>query len=132
MPATWGDPTCSQDRPGRTNKRTPNQDPRHTVGRATVVIVAEWKLPSPAIATRGLSLFTSSVRCTPADMFDMRLNSHSRLNLITALLQAIQAGAARPSDIFRHHQCQPQCAKCVCDMRRMIQDSREALRYAAE
>ena len=74
-------------------KKTPNQDPRHAVGRATVVIVAEWKLPSPAIATRGLSLFTSSVRCTPADMFDMRLNSHSRLNLITALLQAIQAGA---------------------------------------
>ena len=26
-------------------------------------------------------------------MFDMRLNSHSRLNLITALLQAIRAGA---------------------------------------
>jgi branched-chain amino acid aminotransferase len=26
-------------------------------------------------------------------MFDMRLNSHSRLNLITALLQAINAGA---------------------------------------
>jgi branched-chain amino acid aminotransferase len=26
-------------------------------------------------------------------MFDMRLNSHSRLNLITALLQAIDAGA---------------------------------------
>jgi branched-chain amino acid aminotransferase len=26
-------------------------------------------------------------------MFDMRLNSHSRLNLISALLQAIQAGA---------------------------------------
>ena len=26
-------------------------------------------------------------------MFDMRLNSHSRLNLITALLQAIEAGA---------------------------------------
>ena len=26
-------------------------------------------------------------------MFDMRLNSHSRLNLITALWQAIEAGA---------------------------------------
>jgi branched-chain amino acid aminotransferase len=26
-------------------------------------------------------------------MFDMRLNSHSRLNLITALLEAIEAGA---------------------------------------
>jgi branched-chain amino acid aminotransferase len=33
------------------------------------------------------------VRCTPAEMFDMRLNSHSRLNLITALLEAIDLGA---------------------------------------
>lgn len=74
-------------------KKAPNQDPRHTIGPATVVIVAEWKQPSPEIATRGLSLATSSIRCSPADMFDMRLNSHSRLNLITALLQAIRVGA---------------------------------------
>jgi len=74
-------------------KKTPNQDPRHTIGKATVVIVAEWKQPSPAIVTQGLSLFTSTIRCSPADMFDMRLNSHSRLNLITALIQAIKAGA---------------------------------------
>lgn len=74
-------------------KKTPNQDPRHTLGPATVAIVAEWKQPSPALATTGLSLFTSTIRCSPADMFDMRLNSHSRLNLITALIQAIKAGA---------------------------------------
>ena len=74
-------------------KKTPNQDPRQTISKATVVIVAEWKQPSPAILTRGLDLATVAIRCTPADMFDMRLNSHSRLNLITALLQAIEAGA---------------------------------------
>lgn len=74
-------------------KKTPNQDPRHTIGAATVVITAEHKQPSPEIVTRGLALFTSSVRCSPSDMFDMRLNTHSRLNLITALLQAIKAGA---------------------------------------
>jgi branched-chain amino acid aminotransferase len=74
-------------------KKTPNQDPRHTIGRATVVIVAEWKQPNPALMTQGLSLFTSTIRCSPSDMFDMRLNSHSRLNLITALIQAIKAGA---------------------------------------
>ena len=45
---------------------------------------------------------------------------------------AIQAGAGRPADIFRHCQSQARCAKCVCDMRRMITESREALRYAAE
>jgi branched-chain amino acid aminotransferase len=74
-------------------KKTPNQDPRHAIGPATVVIVAEWKQPNPALQTLGLSLFTSTIRCSPADMFDMRLNSHSRLNLITALIQAIKAGA---------------------------------------
>lgn len=74
-------------------KRTPNQDPRQAIGPATIVIMAEWKLPSPDLQTRGLTLFTSSIRCSPADMFDMRLNSHSRLNLIMALIQAIKAGA---------------------------------------
>ena len=74
-------------------KAAPNQDPRNAIGGPTLAIVAEYKLPSPAILTRGLSLFTSSIRCTPAYMFDMRLNSHSRLNLIGALLEAIDAGA---------------------------------------
>jgi branched-chain amino acid aminotransferase len=77
----------------RGEKAAPNQDPRNALGPATVVIVAEWKLPSPQIVTRGISLHTSTIRCTPSDMFDMRLNSHSRLNLITALLEAIDAGA---------------------------------------
>ena len=45
---------------------------------------------------------------------------------------AIEAGAARPRDVFARHQCAPQCAKCVCEMRRMIQDSREAFALAAE
>ncbi len=45
---------------------------------------------------------------------------------------AIDAGASRPAEVFRHCQSQPQCAKCVCDMRRMIQESDQALRYAAE
>jgi bacterioferritin-associated ferredoxin len=45
---------------------------------------------------------------------------------------AIDAGASRPSDVFRHHQCKAQCAKCVCEMRAMIDESQESLRYAAE
>lgn len=74
-------------------KKTPNQDPRQAIGPATIAIIAEWKQPSPDLQAKGLTLFTSSIRCSPADMFDMRLNSHSRLNLITALIQAIKAGA---------------------------------------
>jgi branched-chain amino acid aminotransferase len=70
-----------------------NQDPRNALGIPTVVILAEAKTPSPQLATRGLALATSAIRCSPAEMFDMRLNSHSRLNLIIALQQAIRAGA---------------------------------------
>lgn len=77
----------------RGEKAAPNQDPRNALGKATIAIVAEYKVANPQLLTRGLSLFTASIRCTPASMFDMRLNSHSRLNLITALLEAIRAGA---------------------------------------
>lgn len=77
----------------RGEKSAPNQDPRNALGQPTVVIVSEFKQPNPQLLSQGLKLITSSIRCTPADMFDMRLNSHSRLNLIMALLQAIDAGA---------------------------------------
>jgi branched-chain amino acid aminotransferase len=74
-------------------KATVNQDPRNALGQPTIVITAEFKQPVPETATQGLTLHTSKIRCTPADMFDMRLNSHSRLNLIRALLDAMHAGA---------------------------------------
>lgn len=73
-------------------KKAVNQDPRNALGAATLVIVAEYKEPSPDIVTNGLAVATSSIRCTPADMFDMRLNSHSRLALIRALLDVIPKG----------------------------------------
>ncbi|HTQ13584.1 MAG TPA: aminotransferase class IV [Rhizomicrobium sp.] len=74
-------------------KKTVNQDPRNALGTATMVIVAEYKEPSAEIVARGLKLATSSILCTPANMFDMRLNSHSRLNLVRALLDVIDRGA---------------------------------------
>nr|WP_319384212.1 aminotransferase class IV [uncultured Roseibium sp.] len=74
-------------------KSTPNQDPRFVIGKATVVIVAEYKSPRADTKTKGLSLFTSTFRTSGPDVFDLRLNSHSRLNLIQALIQAINAGA---------------------------------------
>jgi len=74
-------------------KSTPNQDPRFVIGGATVVIVAEYKKPNPESKVRGLALFTSTFRTSGPDVFDLRLNSHSRLNLIQALIQAINAGA---------------------------------------
>ncbi len=77
----------------RGEKRTVHQDPRNALGRATVAIVAEHKVPDPEVKRRGLTLATSTFRCSGPDVFDLRLNSHSRLNLIQALLQAISAGA---------------------------------------
>lgn len=73
-------------------KKAVNQDPRNALGTATLVIVAEYKEPSLEIVTTGLAVATSTIRCTPADMFDMRLNSHSRLALIRALLDVIPRG----------------------------------------
>jgi len=45
---------------------------------------------------------------------------------------AIEAGASRPKEIFASQGCQAQCAKCVCEMREMIQESRQAFALAAE
>jgi len=45
---------------------------------------------------------------------------------------AIDDGAQRPADIFRHQGCQPQCAKCVCDMKSMIACQARAMKLAAE
>ncbi len=72
-------------------KRSINQDPRHALGRATIAITAEFK--SPPSPPKPLALHIGSIRTSDADTFDMHLNSHSRLNYIRALLQAIDAGA---------------------------------------
>ncbi|NJC09787.1 aminotransferase class IV [Polymorphobacter fuscus] len=77
----------------RGEKKAANQDPRNALGRPTIVILAEYKQPAPALRTTGLRLHTAGIRCTPPDMFDMRINSHSRLPLILALNEAIAAGA---------------------------------------
>ncbi len=77
----------------RGEKATVHQDPRNALGPATIAIVAEHKVPDPELKRRGLTLATSTFRCSTPDVFDLRLNSHSRLNLIQALLQAIATGA---------------------------------------
>ncbi|MDT4922304.1 MAG: branched-chain amino acid aminotransferase [Pseudonocardiales bacterium] len=74
-------------------KSTPYQDPRMTAGPATVVIIAEYKDPLPATVERGLALFTVHVRRSSPDTLDPKLNSHSKLNDISACIQAYTAGA---------------------------------------
>src|SRR6059058_1341789 len=74
-------------------RSTPYQDPRVVVTPATVVIIAEYKEPDPAIYERGLKLFTVHVRRGDPAVQDQKINSHSKLNCILASVQATQAGA---------------------------------------
>ena len=74
-------------------KKTPYQGPRFTIGKATVVIIPEYKSPVPEVINRGQSLFTVHVRRTGPAEQDQKLNSHSKLNCIMACIQADKAGA---------------------------------------
>src|SRR5688572_2169231 len=74
-------------------RSTPYQDPRVVVSPATIVIIPEHKEPLPATVERGIRLFTVHVRRGYPDVQDPKLNSHSKLNCITACIQATQAGA---------------------------------------
>jgi branched-chain amino acid aminotransferase len=74
-------------------RSTPYQDPRVVVSPATVVIIAEHKDPLPATLEQGIRLFTVHVRRGFPDVQDQKLNSHSKLNCITACIQATEAGA---------------------------------------
>jgi len=74
-------------------RSTPYQDPRVVVTPATIVIVAEYKEPDPAVYERGLKLFTVHVRRGDPAVQDQKINSHSKLNCILASIQATQAGA---------------------------------------
>ena len=74
-------------------KATPYQDPRVTIGPATIVIIPEYKAPLESTLTKGIRLFTVHVRRGYPDVQDPKINSHSKLNCITACIQAAKAGA---------------------------------------
>ncbi len=74
-------------------KSTPTQDPRANVGGATVVMIAEHKVADPKVVERGVRLVTSHIRRGRPDVQDPRLNSHSKINCVLAMIQAIAVGA---------------------------------------
>jgi branched-chain amino acid aminotransferase len=74
-------------------KKTPSQDPRLVVSGPNLVIIAEHKLASPESKENGVTLFTGTIRRGSPDYLDPRLNCHSKLHEVLALLQAIEAGA---------------------------------------
>lgn len=74
-------------------KKTPSQDPRLTISGPNLVIIAEHKLASPETKQKGITLFTSTFRRGSPDYLDPRLNCHSKLHEVQALMQALEAGA---------------------------------------
>ena len=74
-------------------KKTPSQDPRLTISGPNVVIIAEYKKASSETKSKGVTLFTSSFRRGSSDYLDPKLNCHSKLHEVQALIQAIEAGA---------------------------------------
>ncbi|GAB5489485.1 MAG: D-amino acid aminotransferase [Parasphingorhabdus sp.] len=74
-------------------RSTPYQDPRVVISPATIVIIPEYKDPLPSTVENGIRLFTVHVRRGDPAVQDQKLNSHSKLNCITACIQATQAGA---------------------------------------
>jgi len=74
-------------------KSTPYQDPRFTISAPTIVIIPEYKIARPETLTQGVRLYTVSIRRGRADVQDPKWNSHSKLNCISACIQATKAGA---------------------------------------
>ena len=76
----------------RGEKITPYQHPAANVGGPTIVIIPEYKTANKPSREEGLRLLTVHVRRGYPDVQDPRLNSLSKLNCITACIQAANAG----------------------------------------
>jgi branched-subunit amino acid aminotransferase/4-amino-4-deoxychorismate lyase len=76
-------------------KSTPYQHPNCTIGSPTIVIIPEYKQMDPVNGPKkkGITLFTTHVRRGQPDVQDPNWNSHSKLNCISACIQASKAGA---------------------------------------
>ena len=77
----------------RGDKKTPSQHPSNVIGGPNIVIIAEYKVADPSVADEGITLFTAPVRRPGPEVLDQRLNCHSKLHEVIALIQAVKAGA---------------------------------------
>ena len=83
-------------------KKTPSQDPRYTISGPNLVIIAEYKKASEEVKLKGITLFTSTIRRGSPDYLDPRLNCHSKLHEVQALIQALEAGADEALMLDQH------------------------------
>ncbi len=73
-------------------KRTPYQHPNANVGGPTIVIIPEYKIASEQVLEQGIRLGTVSIRRGTVDTQDPRLNTLSKLNCISACIEADHLG----------------------------------------
>ena len=72
-------------------KSTPYQHPKVTIGQPTIVIIPEYKKPSPGLKIEGITLGTvSTIRNNLTQ--DPRVNSLSKHNCIAACIEADKMG----------------------------------------
>lgn len=74
-------------------KSAPFQDPRLSRWGPTIAIIAEHNAPDARAWETGIRLFTVHVHRQMPDAQDPKLNSHSKLNCVLAMIQATKAGA---------------------------------------
>ncbi len=74
-------------------KKTPYQHTNANVGKATIVIIPEYKEADSKVNQNGIRIMTVTTRRGVSDTQDPRINSLSKFNCIAACLEAEQLGA---------------------------------------
>ena len=73
-------------------KSTPYQDPSFTVSKPTIVVIPEYKQPSPDTQKNGIKLVSVDVIRGSSKVQDHRINSLSKFNCIQACIDAHRKG----------------------------------------
>ena len=73
-------------------KKTPYQHPNANVGGSSIVIIPEYKEADEMVNIEGIRLITVNTRRGTHDSQDPRLNTLSKLNCISACIEAYRAG----------------------------------------
>jgi len=73
-------------------KSTPYQDPSFTISEPTIVVIPEYKSPSPEIQKNGIKLVSVDVIRGGTNIQNHRINSLSKFNCIQACIDAHRKG----------------------------------------
>ncbi len=73
-------------------KSTPYQDPSFTVSEPTIVVIPEYKQPSPDTQKNGIKLVSVDIIRGSSKIQDHRINSLSKFNCIQACIDAHRKG----------------------------------------